>query len=530
LLQHRSDNTEDMDNPFETVTEAGYIEKNNSKAIILRSIDATTTQEHLSQNQNTTYRSVSIYNFENPEIIDDVFSPFITDALSGFYFNIDDFFVFSEDIAYLETIISNYQNGTTLSESASFKDLMTHLSDESSLFVYSNPKVLSSILNSNFSYKKNHDLDLYKSTALQLIYDHDFAHVNAAFKTHKSKGANNAVAEDVNISIDASLLSEPQIVSNHTNSQKDIVLQDVNNNLYLISNQGKVFWKKQLDGKILGKVEQIDMFKNGRLQLAFATQKKVYVLDRNGKDVAPFPLKFNDNITQPLSVFDYDNKRNYRLMVTQGNAVLMYDKNGKIVNGFTYKRAKENISTQPKHFRIGRKDYIVFADGSTLEILDRTGKRRVNVKEKIDFSDNDIYLYNNHFTTSNTSGELLEVSQNGTVNHKNLNLNEKHSITTTSKTLVALSENKLRIRTNTIDLDFGDYTTPRIFYINDKIYVSVTDLQSKKVYLFDSQAKPIANFPVYGNSAIEMDNIDKDHSLEVIVKGDDNSIIIYEIN
>ena len=70
-----------------------------------------------------------------------------------------------------------------------------------------------------------------------------------------------------------------------------------------------MLWKKQLDGAILGKIEQIDMYKNGRLQLAFATPNRVYVLDRNGKEVAPFPLKFNDKVTQPLSVFNYDIKQ-----------------------------------------------------------------------------------------------------------------------------------------------------------------------------------------------------------------------------
>ena len=89
--------------------------------------------------------------------------------------------------------------------------------------------------------------------------------------------------------------------------------------------------------------------------------------------------------------------------------------------------------------------------------------------------------------------------------------------------------NKLTIRSKSIELDFGDYTDPKIFYINDKIYVSVTDLQTKKVYLFDSQTKSIDNFPVYGNSAITMDNIDKDRNLEFVVQGDDNAVIVYEI-
>lgn len=531
LSKHRASDSLVQDiYPLETIIEAGYVDQKDSKAIILRSIDASRTQEELSQDYHSTFRSVEIFEWNNSEMINSLFSPFIPETEITYYANIEDFFVFTDNMDYLESIISNFQNNTTLSETSKFQDMMLQLSDESSIFIYANDKGLNSILNLNFNDDKNLNLKEYKTSAVQYIYDTDFAHVNSVFKTHKSRAKNNTVTEDLNITADSSILSNPQLVNNHTNNQKDIAVQDINNNLYLISNQGKMFWKKKIDGRILGDIKQIDMYKNGRLQLAFATSKKVYVLDRNGKNVSPFPLNFNDEITQPLSVFDYDKKRKYRLLVTQGKTLLMYDQKGKSVSGFKYKSAKENISTQPKHFRIGRKDYIIFADGNTMEVLDRVGKRRVTVKEAIDFSGNEIFLYKNKFTTSNSRGELLEVNQNGNVNHKNLNLSEEHSISTTSKTLVALSENKLTIKTNTIDLDFGDYTPPKIFYINDKIYVTVTDLQAKKAYLFDSQAKPISNFPVYGNSSIEMDDIDNDNALEVIVKGDDNSIIIYEIN
>jgi hypothetical protein len=60
--------------------------------------------------------------------------------------------------------------------------------------------------------------------------------------------------------------------------------------------------------------------------------------------------------------------------------------------------------------------------------------------------------------------------------------------------------------------------------------VTITDLQTHKVYIFNSNATLIPNFPVYGNSAIMMDNIDSDRDLEFVTKGDKNSIILYQIN
>ena len=81
-----------------------------------------------------------------------------------------------------------------------------------------------------------------------------------------------------------------------------------------------------------------------------------------------------------------------------------------------------------------------------------------------------------------------------------------------------------------MELELGVYSKPRIFYLNDKIYVSVTDIQNQNIYLFDSQAKPISNFPVPGSSPIDLSDMDNDHKLEVVVKDQDNSIIVYKIN
>lgn len=533
LISHQfRDSIFDTSDQFANIVEIGEVLHDNKKAAFLRSIDPSTTFEAFDDVLSIadTFRTVTIYQVNNSFNSLKAFSPLLNKFSYNYAIAIEDLFVFSNDISFLQSVISSYQNNSVLADTNFYQNLEQNLSDEASLLIYRNSAKLKANFNSNFTDDIKLDLEAYKSSAIQYVYDTDFAHINAVFKSSKTKKTYNTVSEELNIALDANILSPPQLLKNHTNGQKDIAVQDVNNNLYLISNSGKVLWKKQLDDKIIGEIKQIDTYKNGRLQLVFNTTKQLYVLDRNGNDVKPFPIKFNDDITQPVSVFDYDKRKNYRLMITQGKSVLMYDKHGKIVNGFNYKNAANTITSQPKHFRIGRKDFIAFTHGNKMEILNRVGKTRVNVKENISFSNNEIYLYNNKFTTSNTNGELLEINQSGKVNHKNLNANSEHKIATTSKTLVVLNDNKLTIKSKTIALDFGEYTSPRIFYINDKIYVTVTDLQSKKGYLFDSQAKSIANFPIYANSEIELANIDKDNALEVITKGDNDAIIVYEIH
>ncbi|MDB2463054.1 ribonuclease HII, partial [Algibacter sp.] len=517
---------------FNDVIEVGVIYEAENRAIVLNSMDIIATKDALLSEQNIvdTYREININSFSQPSLFANTFSPFITTSTTNLYCVIDNYFVFSNTTEMLQNIIANYQNKTTLNTTSYFKNNKENLSDASSLLQIINASSLKTLLNKNITANTTYNIDSYNASAIQFIYDGNFAHVNGIIAKNKKTTHVNSVSEELNIKLDKAILNTPHFVKNHITKQKEIVVQDVNNNLYLISNQGKTLWKKQLQGPILGKIEQIDIYKNGRLQLAFATPNRVYILDRNGKVVTPFPLKFNDNITQPLAVFDYDNRKKYRLLVTQDKNVLMYDTKGKIVNGFTFKSTGNTIIAQPKHFRIGSKDYISFKTKNQLYILDRLGKTRVKPKQSYTYSNQPLFLYNNTFTTTTATGDLVSIDTKGNASSRNLNLTKNHHIETTSKTLVTQTENKLFIKNKTTTLDFGDYTNPKLFYINNKIYVSTTDLQSHKIYLYDSQSELLPNFPVYGNSSIELDNIDKDQSLEFVTKGDSNSIILYKIN
>ena len=93
-----------------------------------------------------------------------------------------------------------------------------------------------------------------------------------------------------------------------------------------------------------------------------------------------------------------------------------------------------------------------------------------------------------------------------------------------------MNDNILSIKGKKVELELGVYTKPKIFYIYDKIYVSVTDIQNQKIYLFDSQAEPIPNFPVFGSSLIDLIDMENDKKLELVAKDQENSLIVYKMN
>ena len=491
-------------------------------ALTLHTLDPNLFLESIEDKEfSEAFRDIDIYHYDNSDAFKTNLKPFISFEEANYFSVYENFVIFTSTIDNLKSILTDALNENTLANSDGFISINKNLSDEASVFIFKDSKGLTDVIGKTMTG--------YNANAVQFIHEDNYTHINGIIQKYKKRAASNSVTEAFTTQLETTILTEPQTVKNHITNTYDIVSQDLNNVLYLISNSGNILWKKQLEGKVLGKIEQIDIYKNGRLQLAFATENKVYVLDRNGNNVSPFPMKFNDKITQPLSIFDYDKQKDYRLLVTQGKNLLMYDVKGKVVKGFNYK-TNATIISQPTHYRIGTKDYIVFGAGENLQILNRQGKTRINVKDKIRFTNNDIYLYQNKFTTTNTLGQLVQVDTRGKVTTKNLNLTDKHKIFTTSKTLVTLRENQLKIKSRLIDLDFGEYTEPKIFYLNDKIYITTTDLQSKKIYLFDSQAKSIPNFPVFGTAPAELQKLDNENGLELITQSDDKTIVVYKMH
>ena len=102
-------------------------------------------------------------------------------------------------------------------------------------------------------------------------------------------------------------------------------------------------------------------------------------------------------------------------------------------------------------------------------------------------------------------------------------------MTCSSRTLVAQWANQLQIKSNKTILDFGNYLPPQLFYLNDKIYIALTDQQAQKVTLFDSEATVLSGFPIYGISKIDLSNADKDSARELICQSNDSELIMYQI-
>ena len=515
------------------IDELGIVQLKNDIALIFHlSNEATAEANFIPESKQKKYRDIPYYKTSLSRELSLLVMSLGEQVNAEWVAKIDDFLFFAESEAGIKTLIAAYKDEKTLEKSLAFQRFAEEtLSDKSNLLWIGNTAAIKKQF-SEKTFWKAIESDKIPYIAFQGVVENDYMHLHYRLSQNEIKQNDKTTTNVALISLKNTVSTKPQWLKNHRTKERDIAVQDEQNILYLHSNTGTLFWKKQLEGKIIGDIQQVDLYKNGRLQMAFRTAERFYILDRNGKVVPPFNKKIKTNSTaQPLAIFDYDQSRNYRFVLAQDQNVLMLDNKGKKVNGFKFTKSASAISAQPKHIRIGNKDYILIKEESgKINILSRTGQSRVKIKEEFKASNQAIYAYLKTFTTTDQAGNLIQIDPKGNVITTNLGLEATHEITATTKSLVTLTNNILTIKGIPVTLPYGQYSVPQIFYLNNIVYVSVTDVEAQKVYLYYSDGKAVSGFPVYGVSAIDLSNADKDKALEFVVQGENKDLLIYEIN
>ena len=368
----------------------------------------------------------------------------------------------------------------------------------------------------------NNDLEKFK--LFQLKNSDKISSINGIISDFKDDLKNSKDNFEYETKFKNNITTGPIFVKNHINKKSELIVQDENNILYLINSSGQIEWSKKIEGQVLNDIHQIDSYKNGRLQYLFATKNKLYLIDRKARNVGKFPLKFNDIITQPISVFDYDKNKNYRILITQNNELFMFDSKGNRVRGFNYIK-NDKILNSPKHFRISNKDLIVFKTKNDLKIINRRGRPRIKAKTKLDFSSQKVFQYGNAIITQTNKNEIIEVDLKGNVKiidtySSDMNL---YSI---ENFMVVKNGNSLFSDKNKSELKFGKYNNLKIYNSKEFTLISVFDYQNKEGYLFDQNLKLIEGFPFKSESSIDY-RLNKNY-FEFALKTKNKSIKFYK--
>jgi hypothetical protein len=432
---------------------------------------------------------------------------------------IDNALVITQSVSQIKKIINSKAIKDNLTSNSKYLNYKNQKSKKHSFFWVNN--------NSN-----SMNLNDYPFIGFSGVINENIALLDFDYsKLNQSKETNDIFTEFF-LTFENEINSDPIWLKNHINNQYDFAFQDSENYLYYYSNKGNQYWKKKIPKKIIGDIKQIDIYKNGRLQIIFRTEDRLYVLDRNGNEVKELSFEIDSGENNiPISIFDYEKNRNYRFLVTNDNIIEMFDSRGKKVSGFKPDTFESSIIKSPVHIRIDGKDFIIVQlENGELKILDRRGRDRINIDEQIQFSENSFYSYMKTFTTTDNQGYLIQIDLDGKLSKKNLNISSDNLIDIKNDNLVYVSENILSIKGININLPFGRYSKPKIFNESSRMLIGISDFSENNIYLYEDNGELIKGFPLKGNSIIDIRDSDKDGKIEVITRLDNYSIVSYELN
>ena len=471
------------------------------------------------------------YNIKKIDLSEDVNILFrnVDSEISGEYaVLLGDLLVITKSLSQIKKIINSQNINDNLGSNEKYLSFKEQKSDSYSfLWIGNNNSINSKIINDY-----NIDSEVYPYRSFSGRVNKNIALLEFNLSKAEIKTSDEDVYTEFFVTFDQEIISDPKWLKNHLNNEFDIAFQDSDNYLNYLTNKGNLNWKKKLSGKIIGDIKQVDIYKNGRQQMMFRTNEKLYLLDRNGNEVKQLSFPINSNFSNiPISIFDYEKNRNYRFLISVDNKINMYDSNGKIVSGFRPPIFESKIINNPVHIRINGKDYIVvqLEDGS-LKILDRRGRDRIIVDNKIQYSGNSIYSYLEQFTTTDKLGNLIKIDTKGNLVKENINLSVENFIDIVDNNIVYLNENRLTIKGINVELPFSKFSKPKIFIDSKTTLVSITDLTNNEIYLYRDNGKLLKGFPIKGSSVIDIKDSDNDGKLEIISAIDNFSIVSYEIN
>ena len=466
----------------------------------------------------------------------------------------DNYLIFASSESAVKSFVRDYVHGSVIRDAEWYRHLKTRLAGKYNMAYFARTAEVLPFYTSltqgswqQFLTRRQKELSVFSTWAWQWSNEGDMLYTTLFLSTAEIK---DEIRPHVlwQTKLDGKVSMKPVPVTNHVTGEKELFVQDDRHTVYLINDVGRVLWKLPLGQQINSEVYQVDLFKNGKLQYLFSTPDKMYLIDRNGNAAGRFPVAFKGKCEQGISVYDYDNNRNYRIFVPcENREVYLYGLDGKPVEGWNPQKTDKPVVSKVQHFRVADKDYIVFADRYRFYILDRKGKERVRVSSVFDLKPHtDVYLtrkggqpvlvfagkggqihvvnFSGQTETSRVEGlsdrfemNIVDWDGNGT---GDVLFTDGNRVLVTRLDGTPLFEKKMEAKT----LGF-----PYVYRFSAKdVRVGLTDPEQNQLFLLSADGKLSKGFPITGDSPFSIVFLENDGFFLFAGTGN-NTILKYKV-
>lgn len=308
---------------------------------------------------------------------------------------------------------------------------------------------------------------------------------------------------------DTDLTENIFLIHNYASKEKEVVVQDINNKIYCLTLSGEKAWEQRLDGPIISPIYQIDVLKNNKEQYIFATEKKVYCIDRLGQMVSHFPQTFKFPI-HGFQLVDYDGSKNYRFLMTSEENAYLSDARGNLLPGWKPNKLSEKPIIPLTFVRSGKKDFFIeISKNGKIQFINRMGK--VVSTSKLNTTVYPQFVFDHEGAKTDVvvlsdKGTLYKISP--TTTHKLVYSSGKE--TSQGKLLLDVASDKFRIaiKNKLYDENFGllfSYEGTIIKYrnVNNTGFV-ITKVKDDKLEIFTEKGVKVAHSEIEYTDNIEI--------------------------
>jgi hypothetical protein len=484
----------------------------------------------------------SINQIKNKEFLSSLFGNAFKSINKNYYLFMGDNIVFANSKEMLGNIIQMYDTGKTLDLNDNFKAFSDNLSstDNISLFIkpkdifYLFPKFMEPETSKVILGNKELINDL-QGLSFQFSNDGKMAYTNFYLKLGTTFSEENLALWK--IELDNEIVGKPSLVRNHATNKFMVLVFDKSSNLYLIDTDGQLLWKKRVDGLPQGEIHQVDYFKNGKIQYLFNTRDFIYLIDKNGNFVKNYPKKLNPASTNGLNVFDYNRKKDYRLMLAQADKkIYNYNINGSKVKGWKEPHTHNIVNESVKRVVANNKDFILITDiDNKTKIVNRKGKERINIKGSVNKARNSSFYVNRTnskgiILTTNQKGKLTYIKSNGRLDQTDFgaftkdhfflyeDFNDDNSVD-----FIFVDGRKMQVfdryKKELFSYHFENEINikPMFFSLGHKQSVlGVVSSQEKTIYLFDSKGNTIISRGLVGETPFTVGSLKNNRELNLV--------------
>lgn len=319
--------------------------------------------------------------YEIRDIKDDIVSRSLAGLIpkgSYDYYTVkENYAFFSTDVLGIKSLIDAIESDDTWGKSLAFQRFYEKGLQESNLsFFFRSPTFDNKSVNEKwlplFDSLKLSSL-AWASMQFTSLDNHFYTSVNFE-KSTKKKETTSRRSSSVQTTFNLpNKIAKGWRVKSHVSTNDDLILQDSTYRIYLFSADDRTLWEYNLDGMIQG-LNEIDYFKNNKLQYFITTPTSIYIIDRLGRDVQGFPRK-TPTLAKYAELVDYDKSKNYRFLIASVDGdVYVLDKEATSLEGWNPKKISSRIKSAPKHYRIGGRDYfIIVTEEGTVHVFNRRG-------------------------------------------------------------------------------------------------------------------------------------------------------------